>query len=110
MDIYLFSILVVLLVITGFTGGLGLLIYFGSPKRRPSDASHLNLPPPSNYQSTISQLEALGFNRLGEIYIRMPLAISPGPTWIFTDVPTTTHVEIVEITPVVFSLCFPIAQ
>jgi hypothetical protein len=102
MEVYLFSLMVVLLVFTGATGGLGLLIYFGTPKRRPSDASHLNLPPPGNFQDTIEKIAVLGFHRLGEIYTRMPLSMSPGPTWIFTDGPMTTQAEIVEITPGVF--------
>jgi hypothetical protein len=102
MEIYIFGVLVVVLVFTGATGGLGMLIYFGAPKRRPADASHLNLPPPSNAQATIEQLAGLGFNRLGETYTHMPLAMSPGPTWIFIDVPMTTHAEIVEINPGAF--------
>jgi hypothetical protein len=102
MEVYLFGILVVMLVFTGATGGLGLLIYFGAPKRRPADASHLNLPPPSNSQLTIDRLAALGFQRLGETYTHMPLAMSPGPTWIFIDKPMSTQAEILEINPGTF--------
>jgi hypothetical protein len=97
MEIYLFGVLVVMLVFTGATGGLGLLIYKGAPKRRPTDASHLNLAAPMNTQATIDRLVTLGFQRLGETYTRMPLAMSPGPTWIFVDASMTTQVEIVEI-------------
>ena len=99
MEIYFFGALVVLLVFTGLTGGLGILIYLGTPNRRPTDASHLNLAPPVNAQDSINILIELGFQRLGETYTRMPLAMSPGPTWIFIDHPKTTQAEIVEITP-----------
>jgi len=102
MEIYLFGLLVVMLVFTGAVGGLGLLIYWGAPRRRPTNASHLNLPPPANIQSTVDLLVGLGFQRLGEMYTRMPLAMSPGPTWIFTDGTMTTQAEIVEITPGVY--------
>jgi hypothetical protein len=102
MDIYLFGILVVMLVFTGATGGLGILIYIGVPKRRPTDASQLNLPFPTNAQATIDQLIVLGFHRLGETYTRMPLAMSPGPSWIFIDDQMTTQAEIVDITPGTF--------
>ncbi len=99
MEIYFYGALVVLLVFTGLTGGLGILIYLGTPKRRPADASHLNLPPPANAQASIDKLVEQGFQRLGEIYTRMPLAMSPGPTWIFIDSTKTTQAEIAEITP-----------
>jgi len=102
MEIYLFGVLVVMLVFTGATGGLGLLIYMGVPKRRPTDASHLNLAPPVNTQATIDRLVALGFQRLGETYTRMPLAMSPGPTWIYIDTSMTMQAEIVEITHGIF--------
>jgi hypothetical protein len=102
MEIYLFGVLVVMLVFTGATGGLGLLIYLGAPKRRPTDASHLNLAPTMNTQATIDRLVTLGFQRLGETYTRMPLAMSPGPAWIYIDASMTTHAEIVEITPSIF--------
>jgi len=102
MEIYLFGLLVVLLVFAGAIGGLGILIYMGVLKRRPTDASHLNLTPPSNAQETVDRLISLGFQRLGETYTRMPLAMSPGPTWIFIDGSKTTQAEIVEITPGAF--------
>jgi len=102
MEIYIFGVLVVMLVFTGATGGLGLLIYMGVPRRHPTDASHLNMVPPSNAQATVDRLVTLGFQRLGETYTRMPLAMSPGPTWIYIDVSMTTQAEIVEITPGAF--------
>jgi hypothetical protein len=102
MEVYFFGILVVLLVFSGATGSLGLLIYLGVPKRRPTDASNLNLSPPSNTQATVGKLIELGFRRLGETYTQMPLAMSPGPTWIFVDQNMTTQAEIVEITPGTF--------
>jgi len=99
MEIYIFGVLVVMLVFTGATGGLGLLIYAGAPKRRPTDASHHNLALPSNAQATVDRLVALGFHRLGETYTRMPLAMSPGATWIYVDTSMITQAEIVEINP-----------
>jgi hypothetical protein len=102
MEIYLFGVLVVMLVFTGATGGLGILIYTGAPRRRPTDASHLNMAPPSNAQATVDRLVTLGFQRLGETYTRMPLAMSPGPIWIYVDSSKTTQAEIVEITPGAF--------
>jgi hypothetical protein len=106
MEIYLFGILVVMLVFSGVIGGLGILIYLGAPKRRPVNASHLNLPYPSNAQVTINRLSTLGFHRLGETYTQMPLAMSPGPTWIFINESMTTQAEIVEIDPGVFFTTF----
>ena len=102
MEIYIFGVLVVMLVFTGITGGLGILIYAGAPRRHPTDASHLNMAPPSNAQITIDRLVSLCFQRLGETYTRMPLAMSPGPAWIYIDTPRTTQAEIVEITPGTF--------
>jgi hypothetical protein len=102
MEIYIFGVLVVMLVFTGATGGLGLLIYMGAPRRRPTDASYLNLAPPLNAQATVDRLVTLDFQRLGETYTRMPLAMSPGPTWIYIDASMTTQAEIVEITPGAF--------
>ncbi len=99
MESYFFSILVVFLVFSGVTGGLGVLIYMGVPKRRPSDASHLNLTPPANSQTSVEKLISLGFHRLGETYLRMPLAMSPGPTWIFVNEQANILAEIVEISP-----------
>lgn len=98
----MFGILVVLLVFTGATGGLGILIFVGAPKRRPKDASHLKLAPPSNAQNTIDRLINLGFHRLGEIHTQMPLAMSPGPTWIYVDEQGITQAEILEINPGTF--------
>ncbi len=102
MDSYLFGILVVLLVFTGATGGLGILIFMGAPKRRPKDASHMKLAPPANAQNTIDRLINLGFHTLGETHTRMPLAMSPGPTWIYVDEQATTEAEILEINPGAF--------
>lgn len=99
MEGYLFGILVVLLVFTGVTGGLGILIYIGTPKRRPTDASDLSLPLPANVQTSVEKLLTLNFQRLGETYTRMPLAMSPGPTWIFNDETGTIYAEILEINP-----------
>lgn len=102
MESYFFSILVVFLVFSGVTGGLGVLIYLGVPKRRPTDASHLNLEPPANSLASVDKLKSLGFHRLGEITLRMPLAMSPGPTWIFVNDMATILAEIVEISPGAF--------
>ena len=108
MEGYIFGVLVVFLVFTGVTGGLGILIFMGVPKRRPTDASHLTLVPPSDAQPTVDRLITLGFHRLGETYTRMPLAMSPGPTWIFVDEQSTTQAEIVPINPgVFFTTMFP---
>jgi hypothetical protein len=102
MEAYFFGILVVVLVFTGVTGGLGVLIYLGAQTRKPRDASNLNLKFPQSAQATVDRLVALGFQRLGETYTQMPLAISPGPTWILVDGQRATQAEIVEINPGTF--------
>jgi len=78
-----------------FSGWATILAYRSAPRRRAEDISHLQLPLPPHAQSFGQVLADVGFHRLGETKIKLPLASFPRPTWVLVDHEGTTQAEII---------------
>ncbi len=69
------------------------------PPRRDVDISHLNTPPPDSLRASIAEMEALGFQRLGELQVEEPEKGPIGQVWTFVNAEGTVLGEIAASAP-----------
>lgn len=65
------------------------------PYRRSVDISYLNTPPPDVLRPAISELEALGFQRLGEVQVEHVEKGPVGQVWVWVNPERTVFVEVI---------------
>jgi hypothetical protein len=84
------------MIIVGRIGIACLAIGLAAHRRRPTDASHLHESPSDGVATAIEELTSLGFERMGEVQIRLPFVIGPATTWVLADRDQTTCAEVVK--------------
>jgi hypothetical protein len=85
-----------LLMVNGWLGHKGVLIYAGVSRRRAEDISHKEISPSPTLEPVVDLLISLGFTRLGETITYLPLASLGSITWLFLDKNRTTCVDVVQ--------------
>jgi hypothetical protein len=92
---FLLLCMYIVLGATTLTNILSLWNILGVKNRRGQDISHLNLPPIPELAPIVGTLEKIGFQRLGEFEVVMPLN-QVGREWIFTSADYLTCAEAVS--------------